>query len=249
MLSAYGNGKLFGEPYGQSPVRVVFLHGWGRRGHDFADAAAQLALEGIGSVAFDLPGFGSSPLPTVAGGARHYADLLLPALGELGAGPFVFVGHSFGGRIAVVLASRHPELVKSLVLSGVPLLRKQTTSKSPFVYRLLRSLNKSHLVSDATMERARQRYGSTDYKNASGILRDVLVATVNESYEDELATLNAPVVMVWGSNDMDVPVATAQRAASLLAGSHSLRVVNGIGHLLPSQAPKELVVSVKEALQ
>ena len=249
MLSAYGNGKLFGEPYGKSPVRVVFLHGWGRRGHDFADAAAQLAQEGIGSVAFDLPGFGSSPLPTVAGGARHYADLLLPALAELGTGPFVFVGHSFGGRIAVVLGARRPELVKSLVLTGVPLLRKQTTSKSPRMYRLLRSLNKSHLVSDATMERARQRYGSTDYKNASGILRDVLVATVNESYEEELAALRAPVVMVWGSNDMDVPVAIAERAGALLASTHSLRVVNGIGHLLPSQAPKELAASISEALK
>jgi pimeloyl-ACP methyl ester carboxylesterase len=99
------------------------------------------------------------------------------------------------------------------------------------------------------VERARQRYGSTDYKNASGILRDVLVATVNESYEEELATLKAPVVMVWGSNDMDVPVTIAERASALLSSTHSLRVVNGIGHLLPSQAPKELAASINEALK
>ncbi len=249
MLSAYGNGKLFGEPYGQSPVRVVFLHGWGRQGHDFADAAAQLALEGIGSVAFDLPGFGSSPLPTVAGGARHYADLLLPALSDLGAGPFVLVGHSFGGRISVVLGARHPRLVKSMVLTGVPLIRKQPSSKPPIGYRFIRALHKARFISDGQMEKARQKYGSADYRNSSGILRDILVAAVNESYEEELHQLTSPVFMLWGSNDMDVPVSTAQRASELIKSQHSLRVVNGIAHLLPTQAPKELVSSIREALQ
>jgi len=249
VLRAYGDGKLFGEPYGESPVRVVFLHGWGRRGQDFADVATQLAQEGIGSMAFDLPGFGSSPVPTVAGGARHYAELLLPALKELGPGPFTFVGHSFGGRMSVAIGASYPELVKSIVLTGAPLIRKQTSKKSPLMFRVLRALHKSHLVSDAQMERARQRYGSTDYKNASGVLRDVLVATVNESYEEELAKISAPVVMVWGSNDMDVPVSIAEAAGQLLNGPHSLRVVNGVGHLLPSQAPKELAASVREALK
>ena len=103
-------------------------------------------------------------------------------------------------------------------------------------------------MSDERMESARQRFGSTDYRNASGILRDVLVAMVNESYEPELAQLRAPVLMVWGSNDVDVPIEVAERASALISSPHTLRVVAGVGHLLPTEAPRELASVVREAL-
>ena len=112
MLRAYGDGNLFGEPYGVGPVRVVWLHGWARRAHDFAAAATRLTEDGASSVALDLPGFGSSPAPAVAGGARHYATLVAPALADLADGPVVLVGHSFGGLVATVIAADHPELVR-----------------------------------------------------------------------------------------------------------------------------------------
>jgi len=59
---------------------------------------------GVASVALDLPGFGASTAPAVAGGARRYAELVMPALKEIGDGPFVLVGHSFGGTVACVIA-------------------------------------------------------------------------------------------------------------------------------------------------
>jgi len=111
VLRAYGDGNLFGELYGEGPIRVVWLHGWARRGEDFSASAAQLASEGVGSVAFDLPGFGSSPLPTVAGGARTYADLLIRALREISDEPLTLVGHSFGGRIAQQRSGKRDRIV------------------------------------------------------------------------------------------------------------------------------------------
>lgn len=248
MLRAYGDGNLFGEPYGEGPVRVVWLHGWARRGGDFAACGAILAERGVASVAFDLPGFGSSPLPTVAGGARLYATLLAGALAELAEEPLILVGHSFGGRIATVLGATHPELVAGIVLTGAPILRSRAATKSPLRYRLIRSLHRNGLVSDERMEAARQRFGSTDYRNSSGVLRQVLVATVNESLEAELAQIKAPVAMVWGELDAEVPVTIARRAQAFISSTHSLRVVNGAGHLLPIEAPQELVAEVEKFL-
>ena len=248
MLRAYGDGNLFGEPYGEGPVRVVWLHGWGRRGQDFATVASALARDGVASVAFDLPGFGSSPAPSVAGGARSYADFLTPALRALGDEPLVLVGHSFGGRVATVLASREPDFVRALVLTGVPLLRGPFTAKPPLRFRFVRWLHRRGAVGDARMETARQRYGSTDYRGARGVMRDVLVATVNESYEEELASLSAPVTMLWGALDNDAPVATAIRAGELLREHPSLHVLENVGHFVPIDAPEELAQSVREAL-
>jgi pimeloyl-ACP methyl ester carboxylesterase len=246
VLRAYGDGTLFGEPYGEGPVRVIWLHGWARSAQDFAAAATQVALKGVASVALDLPGFGSSPVPTLAGGARMYADLLGPALREIGDGPFVLVGHSFGGTVACVLAANHPELVRALVLTGAPLLRSPSTRSSPSVYRLLRWLHARRLVSDQRMEAARQKYGSRDYRNASGIMRDVLVSSVNESYEDELARLEVPVTLLWGDEDREVPLDVATRVSAQLTTTHTLQSLHGVGHLVPSDAPDELAIVVAE---
>jgi pimeloyl-ACP methyl ester carboxylesterase len=248
VLRAYGDGNLFGEPYGDGPPHVVWLHGWGRRSQDFQAAASELAASGFASVALDLPGFGSSPPPVRTGGARLYADLLAGPIAQMSDAPLVLVGHSFGGRVATVLAAQHPELVRAVVLTGTPLLRRSSASTSPWRYRLIRWLRVRGLVGEARLEAARQRFGSADYRAAAGVMRDVLVATVNESYEAELADVTVPVTMVWGEWDRDVPVDVARRARELLHSTSSLRVVAGVGHLLPTEAPHELVDSVREAL-
>jgi len=248
VLRSYGDSNLFGESYGAGTARVVWLHGWARSAGDFAVAASTLADRGVASVALDLPGFGASPLPEVAGGARHYAGLVVPALRSLADEPLVLVGHSFGGTVAAVVASTHPDAVRSLVLTGAPLIRRASTKKAPFAYRSQRWLHAKGLLSDERVEAARQKYGSTDYRRAHGLLRDVLVASVNESYETELATLSLPVDFVWGELDGDVPVDVAARAGELVRGEHTLRVITGVGHMVPLETPDELVDAVTRAL-
>jgi pimeloyl-ACP methyl ester carboxylesterase len=250
VLRSYGDSRLFGEAYGSSGARVIWLHGWGRSARDFTLAANALAERGIGSVALDLPGFGASPAPEVAGGARHYAELILPTLREIASEPVVLVGHSFGGRVAVVVANEHPELVHSLVLTGVPqLVRLRPSSRAPLAYRSVRWLAKRHLVSEARLEKARQKYGSADYRQAHGVMRDVLVASVNESYESELIALTVPVAFVWGERDQDAPYEMATSAAALVTIPTTLLELPGIGHFVPLEAPGALVDAAEKALR
>jgi pimeloyl-ACP methyl ester carboxylesterase len=227
---------------------VIWLHGWARRGQDFAVAANELAKRDVASVALDLPGFGASPAPASPGGARHYAELVMPALREIGDGPFVIVGHSFGGTVACVLASQHPEIVRALILTGAPLLRSPSSKRSPISYRALRWFHARGVVSDARVEAARQKYGSRDYRNAVGVMRDVLVASVNESYENELSRLDVPVTFLWGEDDLEVPMDVATRASALLSTTHTLQALHGVGHLLPTEAPDHLRTAVEASL-
>lgn len=248
MLRSYGQATVFAEAYGEGPVQVVWLHGWARRGSDFAAAAQELARGGVASVALDLPGFGASPPPSAPGGARHYADLLRSSIEEIASEPLTLVGHSFGGTVATVLAAREPARVRSLVLTGAPVLRRPSRATSPLAYRVQRWLAARGLLSHARLEAARQRYGSADYRRASGVMREVLVASVNESYEAELAAVRAPVSLLWGEDDVEVPVEVATRAAALLAAPHTLRVLPGVGHLVPTEAPAALAEVVAGAL-
>jgi pimeloyl-ACP methyl ester carboxylesterase len=244
-LRALSDGALFAESYGESPPRVLALHGWGRRGNDFA-----ASLTGFDALALDLPGFGATPAPTEPMGARGYADLIAPVLDTFDAPPVV-LGHSFGGRIAVCLAASRPEAVGPLVVTGTPLLRTAPPKRPSLGYRSLRALNRIRLVSDQRMEEIRRSRGSADYRAASGVMRDILVKVVNESYEDELGRLGSHVLLLWGADDHEVPVVVAERSLRLIreaGGSAELEVLPDVGHFVPTQAPDAIARVLGEVM-
>lgn len=221
-LTALLDGAVLAEKTGNSP-KVLALHGWGRTRADWAPV-----LQGIPSLAVDLPGFGASAAPPSAWGSRDYAELLAPLLTE---GGWTLAGHSFGGRVVVQLAAGWPDLVDRVVLTGVPLLRRTDGAKAPLSFRAAKWLNARGLVSDARMESERRRRGSADYRAAEGVLRDTLVRLVNEDYRDLLPRVTAPVSMVWGALDTAAPLAMAQEAAGLFPAG-DLVVSPTSGHLL-----------------
>ncbi len=232
MLHAFGDGSIFGDVVGTNTPHVLALHGWGRTSSDFHSV-----LSGLDAIAVDLPGFGASPPPPLPWGAGQYATATLAALKEC-ATPAVVVGHSFGGRIAVHLAADYPELVHALVITGTPLLRlKQQRLKPSLKFRLAKRLNFLGLISDQKMEARRRRSGSSDYQAAVGVMRDVLVRSVNEEYHDQLARITCPVELVWGQDDTAAPVEIAEQAASILGPRARLSVLPGVGHDTLTLAP------------
>jgi pimeloyl-ACP methyl ester carboxylesterase len=228
---------LFGERYGEGPPSVLALHGWGR---DHADFAA--VLDGIPSIAIDLPGFGASAAPSAPMGSEGYADSVVPVIEGFTRPPIV-VGHSFGGRVAVKLASRR--LVAGLILIGTPLLRAEPRRPPPMGYRLIKRFR--FILGEERLERARRRHGSADYRAASGVMRDVLVTVVNESYEQILSTIECPTRLLWGARDTEVPVSIAEAALDLLPGAR-LSVVPDVGHHVPSVAPTVVRAELLEML-
>jgi pimeloyl-ACP methyl ester carboxylesterase len=236
VLKAFDDGRLFGVVHGDlGQASVLALHGWRRTSADF-DAL----LKDDNAVALDLPGFGASPAPPEAWGAADYAKALTPVLAALKT-PVTVLGHSFGGRVAVWLAAEQPEAVRALVLTGVPLIRRAPSRRAPARFRAARWLHRRGLLSDARMEALRQQHGSPDYRAATGVMRDVFVRVVNESYEEPLRRVQCPVELVWGDDDAEAPLAVAKEAAALLGpGRVKLTIVPGAGHLTPLTAPDDL---------
>jgi pimeloyl-ACP methyl ester carboxylesterase len=244
-LRSYAEGSLFAEAFGDGPPRVLALHGWGRRGRDFA-----ISLDGIPAIAPDLPGFGASPPPADAIGAHGYAEIVSRLLTEYEERP-VIVGHSFGGRVAVCLAAELPDRVGPLVLTGAPLVRRASSAKPPLGYRLIRALHRWGLLSDERLEEEKRRRGSADYRAASGVMRDILVKMVNEGYQEELRALRSPVMLLWGEEDREVPLGTAMAARGIMerAGVDvSLDILPGVGHHVPIEAPDRLRKTVEALL-
>ncbi|RMF76839.1 MAG: alpha/beta fold hydrolase [Acidobacteria bacterium] len=100
---------------GEARGTVLHVHGLGESGLSLEGIAAHPALGGWRHLVPDLPGYGRSPWPDEPGGLAELADHLAAFVEAQDAGPVVALGHSMGGVLVLLLAERHPALVRAIV--------------------------------------------------------------------------------------------------------------------------------------
>ncbi|MFC0581425.1 alpha/beta fold hydrolase [Micrococcoides hystricis] len=120
-VTALENFSIHTETVGDDDAdyKVVFLHGLFGRGKNFSRIAAGLTPEAQ-SLLVDLPNHGQSDW-TEKFDYLELADMVAAELQKSFAadGPVNVVGHSMGGKVAMLLALRHPELVHKLVVLDI----------------------------------------------------------------------------------------------------------------------------------
>jgi pimeloyl-ACP methyl ester carboxylesterase len=239
VLKTFAGGRLFGASFGHETPWLLALPGWERTHRDFDEVCRDLD-----AVALDLPGFGAAPPPAEVWDTAQFAAHIATVLEDM-APQVVVVGHSFGGRVATHLAARHPERIAAQVLTGVPLIRRAPAGKrgSPRSLRLAKTLRRVGLLGEERVEQLRQKYGSPDYRRATGVMRGVLVKAVNESYEEPLAAYPGPIELIWGADDDQAPVAMA-KAALASCRQPNLVIIPGVGHFVPQDRPAALIDAV-----
>ena len=139
--------------------------------------------------------------------------------------------------------------MRGMILCGVPLLRLSKTARPPVTYRLARKAHRAGLLTSHRFEAMRRARASADYNAASGIMREVLVRVVNESYEPQLRAVACPVALLWGSADQAVPASMIDRARSLLTTLVDTEIVDGAGHDVHLQAPRQLKAMIEKVLE
>lgn len=218
---------------GEGPVFVV-LHGWGASIPTMQPVIN--ALKGKGRIiAVDLPGFGKSEEPKEVFGGLEYAEVVLELMDELNIEKFSLIGHSFGGKTSILLAARHPERVeKVMLIDSAGLIPKRSAKYYVKVYsfKALRWMYKHLFFWVAKEERVKsfyEKFGSTDYKNADGVMRKVLVKVVNEDFTEELSKIKAPTLLFWGDQDQDTPLYMAHKMEKHIKDA-GLVVAEGAGH-------------------
>jgi len=216
----------------QAGPLLVWAAGWGQSHADLLPLAESLRQRGR-SILLDLPGFGASPPPPAAWGTADYADAAAEFLASSGAKRRLWVAHSFGCRVGLQLAARHPSLVDGLFLIAAPGLPRQRSlaaharfAARRWAFRLARQLTPE----GPARERLRQHFGSADYRRAGPLMRQVLVKAVNEDLSAPARAVRCPVVLVYGDRDRDAPADIGERFHRLMPQSR-LVVLRGFGHL------------------
>lgn len=208
-----------GQPAGARTVRFVWAHGWGQDRRALSPLAE--ALSGQGShLLLDFPGFGASPPPPDAWDTAAYADAAAELLASRPpAAKTVWVGHSFGCRVGLQLAARHPHAVTGLFLiAGAGLPRQRSLPgrlRLAARVRTFKALKRAAPMLGLDVEALRRRFGSADYANA-GEMRAVLAKVVREDLCDVARHVRCPVHLVYGENDSETPPDIGERLSRLI---------------------------------
>jgi pimeloyl-ACP methyl ester carboxylesterase len=109
--------RLAARTLGDTGPRVVFVHGLFGQGKNWTTIARKLAEDGHRVTLLDLPNHGHSPWTDRVdyGDMAEFVAAELALLGD----PVTLVGHSMGGKVAMHLALRWPELLRALVVVDI----------------------------------------------------------------------------------------------------------------------------------
>ena len=192
---------------------LVFLHGWGQNIQMMLPIANSFTKDN-NVLVVDLPGFGKSSEPSYAWDLDKYVDMIHELLKDLKINDPILIGHSFGGKLSMIYASKYK--VKKLILLSSPY--KGEYKKIPFKVKVLKFLAKiPGLKSLANF--FKKRMGSNDYRNATPTMRAILVKHVNYDVTENLKKINVPTIIIWGTNDKTVSINQAYEIEKLIKDS------------------------------
>lgn len=181
---------------------LVLLHGWGldksiydRLVHFFCNKYSVLAI--------DFPGFGKSEAPSDYYDTYEYAYQIFLLLKKLDIDEVCLVGHSFGGRVSIILSSMFDINIKGMVLTSSAGLNKFSLLKTIkiYKYKLCKKLHEKGYLKKWNSN----RHGSSDYIKLDDNMKRVFVRVVNQDLGCLLRRIKTNLYLMWDKNDDATP--------------------------------------------
>lgn len=235
MFAKISGANIRYEIFGGGEKKLVLLHGWGGGVDSFAPLVRD--MQGEHSILVpEFPGHGLSSEPPESWSVTGYMEATAQLMRETGFAGADIAAHSFGCRVAILLAATYPELAGRMLLTGAAGLLPKTSAekqKKASAYQRLKKIASLPVIPQKTQaalrEKLIQRYGSEDYKALSPSMRATFNRVIAQDLEGSLEKIQSPVFLFWGENDTATPVWMARVMEEKIPDA-ALDIVAGCGH-------------------
>ena len=217
-------------------IPILFLQGWGTNIDLYKKLINKVSTLGR-IIAMDLPGFGQTAEPLEAWDVGQYAEFVKEFIKSLRLKKVILMGHSFGGRIIIKLMSNLDNAfeVEKIVLldsAGIKPKKKLKQQLEQRWFKICKKVANSKVcrkLKPGLVEKLQRKYGSADYRNATPLMRQVMVKAINEDLKAYLPNIKVPTLLVWGDMDTATPLSDAKIMEELIPDA-GLVVLKNTGH-------------------
>lgn len=193
-------------------VDIIILHGWGSNKALMKQSFSSY-MKGFRHIYIDLPGFGGSTCP-IALDSFDVARIVELLMIHINAKKEIVLGHSFGGKVALILNPKMLVLVASAGIYIPKSLSVQLKIKATKLFNFfgLRKLRSLFLAEDA--------------KALSKPMYETFKTVVNEDMSSEFASYEGKALLFWGKDDTATPLNSAKKIQELVADA-TLEIYSG----------------------
>ncbi len=230
---------------------IVLMHGWGCDTTTLA-SIEKVALESRKVYNIDFPGHGKSPEPPDVWGIEDYTRVLEALVKDEQIVSPALLGHSFGGRVAILYASRHADVEKVILVDAAGIKPRRPLkyyikiySFKIWKYILYFLLGREN--AEKRLNAYRAKAGSSDYAAASPRMRAILSKVVNEDLTSCLPDIKASTLLIWGENDTATPMSDARLMERMIPDA-GLVSFPGCGHFSFLDSPYQFAAVLRSFL-
>ncbi|EQB40420.1 2-hydroxy-6-oxohepta-2,4-dienoate hydrolase [Sulfurimonas hongkongensis] len=194
------------------PVDLVILPGWGSN-KELMKNSFHPYMDTFRHIYIDLPGFGKST-SSVALGTKDYARIVELFMIHINASKDIILGHSFGGKVALLLEPKVLILVGS---TGIMVPKPLKIKLKIAIYKLFKFFG---------LAKFRSLFVAEDAKSLSEPMYQTFKNVIDEDLSDEFSSSEAKTLLCWGDKDTATPLSIAYKMQKLLKDS-TLKIYDG----------------------
>ncbi len=189
----------------EAKVDLIILHGWGSNKALMKQTFSQ-QMRSFRHIYIDLPGFGNSTCSatlTTPDVARIVELLMI----HMNASKDIILGHSFGGKVALLL---EPKVLVLIASAGIYIPKPLKIQAKIVLFKMLKIFGFSKF---------RSLFVANDAKNLSKPMYETFKNVVNEDFTYEFSTYGGKALLCWGNEDTATPLSSAQKIDKLIQDS------------------------------
>ena len=247
--------SLYVEKRGSGEPAIVFLHYWGGTSRTWSKVVAQLQGK-FTTVAYDARGWGRSDKRAAGYRLSDLADEALSLIERLGIKTYVLVGHSLGGKISQLVASRNPRGLKGLVLvapAPPSPLRFTDQAREIQIHAYDNRENVLQTISFLSARTPSPDIVEQIVEDSMSGSREATMAfptgSILEDISSEASKIGVPTLVLAGDLDRLDSIDQHRREVVARIPNARLEIIKGSGHLIPIDEPAQLARAIAQFVE